>query len=181
MKLIPKKTQWVTVLREKLGLSQIQLAQQLGVSKAAISMVESDRRTLPGAALLKLVELEKKMTAAIDSNTLTGFPEHNKDLPVEATQEFSQPRQQQYDIQLNHLTAKLEVMEARYKKLRAQLQLVDKMLEKEPAGQPNGLILSLQVQRDRIVSKISRCNPKEQSSLRNKIAVLNAEVNFHKG
>lgn len=179
MKFKSLKNDHYALLRQKLGLSQTQLAEQLGISKAAISMVESGRRSLPTTALLKLVELEKKMNAALEAGPVTGT-ETNTDLPAEATAEFSQLHQQQCDEQLHKLTPKLEAMETRYKKLQAQLQLMDKMLEKEPAGPGNSLLMSLEINRNRILSKMSGCNPKEQALLRNKIALLKAEANMNR-
>ena len=175
MKLKHSKTQHISGLREKLGLSQTQLANQLCVSKAAISMAESGRRSLPGAALLKLLELEKKMTV-IESNTFTEIPETNKDLPAAVTLEYSQLRLQQCEDQVRQLTHKLETMEALYKKLQGQLRLVETILEKEPDGSN----LTLPIQRDRIFSKMSKCNSKEQALLRDKIALLNAEAGMHR-
>lgn len=59
MKFRRLKSQSLTATRIRLGLSQNQLAAQLGVSKAAIGMAETGQRKLPLAALIKLVELEK--------------------------------------------------------------------------------------------------------------------------
>ncbi len=58
------KKQGLVTVRIRLGLSQNQMAEKLGVSKATISMAECGQRTLPTAALLRLVELELKMVDA---------------------------------------------------------------------------------------------------------------------
>jgi transcriptional regulator with XRE-family HTH domain len=46
-------------IRIGLNLSQEEFAQKLGVSRSQVSMAESGKRSLPTAALLKLVELLK--------------------------------------------------------------------------------------------------------------------------
>lgn len=49
----------VTAVRVALGLTQLALAEILGVSKSLISMVENDKRHLPFKALVRLAEMEK--------------------------------------------------------------------------------------------------------------------------
>lgn len=49
----------VTAVRVALGLTQLALAEILGVSKSLISMVENDKRRLPVKALVRLAEMEK--------------------------------------------------------------------------------------------------------------------------
>jgi transcriptional regulator with XRE-family HTH domain len=174
MKFRHLKTKGHSATRAKLGLSQRQLAEQLGISKAALSMAETGRRDLPAAALLKLRELEKKLAAAMETTT----EESHIQLTAEATIEFNKLRKEQCDAQIKQLTIKLETMEERYKKLNTQLRLLDTIVEKESGKPDKALVLSLQSQRLNIVSKISKCNAQEQARLRNKIAVLNAEVNM---
>ena len=53
--------------RTRLGLSQRQLAEQLGISKAAVSMAETGQRKLPIAALMKMAALA--VTTQEGSNT----------------------------------------------------------------------------------------------------------------
>jgi transcriptional regulator with XRE-family HTH domain len=180
MKFRHLKKQGYAALREKLGLSQTQLAEQLGISKATVSMAESGRRSLPTAALLKIAALEIKLAAAMETGPVHETEKSNIDLPAEAPPEFSQLCQQQCEQQLYKLTTKLETMEAVHKKLRAQLQLLESMLEKEPAEPGNILVMSLQLHRDRLLSKISRCDPKEQALLRNKVAKLKVEANMNR-
>lgn len=50
----------VSQIRKSLGIRQVELAQMLGISKSALSMVENDNRKLPAAAVLKLGKLELK-------------------------------------------------------------------------------------------------------------------------
>jgi len=64
--------------RNKYGLTQAQLAFYLSVSESMIKMVESDRRTLPTTALLKLNELGqnagKQELLNKDDQQATPFP-----------------------------------------------------------------------------------------------------------
>jgi transcriptional regulator with XRE-family HTH domain len=45
-------------LRTKLGLSQLKMAQYLGIARSQLAMVEKGRRGLPTAAVLKLAKIE---------------------------------------------------------------------------------------------------------------------------
>ena len=68
--------------RARLGLSQQQLANHLGVAKATVGMAEIGRRKLPVPALLKLAQLEIKLTAASIPGTVALSKHADKDLPV---------------------------------------------------------------------------------------------------
>jgi transcriptional regulator with XRE-family HTH domain len=48
-------------IREKLGLSQQDMAHWLGISRSLVTLVELGSRSLPSAALIKLSELEIKI------------------------------------------------------------------------------------------------------------------------
>ena len=176
MKFKHLKTKGHAATRAKLGLSQRQLAGQLGISKAALSMAECGRRNLPTAALIKIGELEKKLAAALEANTIAGNEKIQR--AVETLTGSGKLRQERTELQLKKLAIDLEMMTERYKKLQTQLQLLERILEKETDKPDKALILSLQTQRINIVSKMSKCSPQEQARLRNKIAVLNAEVNM---
>jgi transcriptional regulator with XRE-family HTH domain len=66
--------------RVRLGLSQRQLADQLGISKAAVAMAETGQRKLPVAALIKMAALEIKMSAAAIPGTVTKQEGSNTDV-----------------------------------------------------------------------------------------------------
>ncbi|MDN3657242.1 helix-turn-helix transcriptional regulator [Ferruginibacter paludis] len=52
------------LLRFKLGLTQVQLAQYLGVTRSQVAMYEKGMRELPTAALLKMAEIELELHRA---------------------------------------------------------------------------------------------------------------------
>jgi transcriptional regulator with XRE-family HTH domain len=57
--------QKITELRKSLGLSQDELAQMAGVSRAAVSMAESGHRAIPNALLVKLGEIQRRLNAQV--------------------------------------------------------------------------------------------------------------------
>lgn len=68
-----------TVIREKLGLTQHQLANYLGVSRSLLVMHEKNKRELPTAAFLKLCGIELFLTAH-DKKTNAVLPHEKRQL-----------------------------------------------------------------------------------------------------
>ena len=166
--------------RTRLGLSQEQLAEQLGISRSALSMAEYGRRNLPVAALLKLAQLEIKMAAAMVTATAITAKETNITIPPQTSFESIQIRELQCELQIQKLSNLLQTMTIQYKKYDTQLRLLDAILEKESDEPTNVFSLSLQLQRDQVRRQLSRCGPTEQSLLRNRIALLGAETHLNK-
>ncbi len=80
MKFRSMKAQGFAATRARLGLTQHKLADQLGISRTTIAMVECGRRNLPVPALLKLAELEIKIAAAAIPGTVPTKEGRNTDL-----------------------------------------------------------------------------------------------------
>ena len=179
MKLSTLKTGFAAT-RSRLGLSQRQLAEQLGISQATIGMAETGRRNLPVPALLKLAELEIKVTAAMVPGAATTAKETNRDLTLKTGCEAIMIRELQCELQIQKLTNSLETMTAQYKRYHTQLQLLDAMLEKEPAEPGNMFALCMQLHRDRLLKQLARYSLTEQTLLRNRIALLGAESHLNK-
>jgi transcriptional regulator with XRE-family HTH domain len=175
MKFSNLRTQGFAATRTRLGLSQSQLAEQLGISRTAITMAETGRRKLPTAALIKLAGLEIKMAAVMVPDLVSTVKETDMHLPIQATPEFIKVRELQCDMQIQKLTNRLESMTAHYKAFHTQLCLMDGILAKE-SGEPRSMfIVSMQIHRERIIKQLSKCSLTGQSLLRNKIALLSAE------
>lgn len=180
MKFSNLKTQGFAATRERLGLSQRQLADQLGISRTTIAMAETGRRKLPTAALIKLAGLEIKMTAAMVPDTVTSAEESNMDLPIQARPEFIKVRELLCDAQIQKLTIRLESMTVQYKRLHMQLRLLEGMLEKESAAADNMFTISMNIHRDRLRKQLSGCSLTGQALLRNRIALLSAESHLNR-
>ncbi|HEV7783441.1 MAG TPA: helix-turn-helix transcriptional regulator [Chitinophagaceae bacterium] len=180
MKFSHIRTSGFAATRSRLGLSQSQLAAHLGISKAAIGMAETGRRSLPVPALLKLAELEIKMAAALIPAMGTAAKEIDIDLPLQATSVCIEIRELQCELRVQKLSNLLETMTVQYKRFYTQLQLLEGMLEKETGEQGNMFILCMQLHRDRILKQLGRCSLTEQALLRNRIALLGAESHLNK-
>jgi transcriptional regulator with XRE-family HTH domain len=181
MKFSYLQTQSFADTRERLGLSQRQLADQLGISRTTIAMAETGRRNLPVAALLKIAELEIKMAGASVLNTTAPPAESNMDLTLQVNPEMIVYREWHNEAQIYKLTNKLELMTAQYEKLQMQLNLLEGMLEKERGEPGNFFSMSMELHRDRVRKRLSGCSLMEQALLRNRIALLSAESHLNRG
>jgi transcriptional regulator with XRE-family HTH domain len=170
----------VTATRLRLGLSQQQLADHLGISRTSIAMAEASGRKLPGNSLLKLARLEIKMAAAIlpATNSEAG---KKRSLPHSTihTQSFS-VREMRSELRMKRLSYSLEKMKAQYKQLQDQLQLVDAMLEKEAAEPINIDTAGLQVHRNGMLKQLDKCSITKQTLLKNRIELLDTETKLNK-
>ncbi|MGH7439789.1 MAG: helix-turn-helix domain-containing protein, partial [Polyangiaceae bacterium] len=54
---LPRLGAKVRTLRRRESLSQVQLAERLGISASYLNLIESNRRPLPAALLIKLAQL----------------------------------------------------------------------------------------------------------------------------
>src|ERR1700749_2619061 len=54
---LPRLGAKVRALRRRESLSQVQLAERLGISPSYLNLIESNRRPLPAALLIKLAQL----------------------------------------------------------------------------------------------------------------------------
>jgi transcriptional regulator with XRE-family HTH domain len=173
MKIIQHNT--LAAIRERLGLSQVKLAEHLGVSRATIGMTENGKRKLPVAALLKLAKLEISMAgarmedqAASARQVLTEIPIAPECIPMDI-------RELQCQYKIQKLTIAVDRMAANYRRYLIQYRLVDAILGKEATDAPRFALLTLQLQRDHLLRQLAKYSPAQQSMLHNKIAVLSAE------
>jgi transcriptional regulator with XRE-family HTH domain len=173
MKFRNLRTQSFASIRERLGLSQSQLAIHLGIAKSTLGMAETGRRSLPIAALLKFGELEIRLSGEEVMKT----PEPINVLEKFHSTDMSTLRELQCDIQVQKLTMKLERMIMKFQKLQVHLQALDTILQ--AAYDPgNRQMLFMEMHREQIKDQITTCNVAEQLMVRNRIAVLSAESNL---
>jgi transcriptional regulator with XRE-family HTH domain len=173
MKYNHPQTPGFAATRQRLGLSQQQLANHLGISRSCIAMAEIGQRGLPVKALLKLAELEIQMASISVTDTAVERIEPGSKIP---TLDVVYDREQQCQFEIVKLTYKLEEMTDKYKSLVLRLQLLDFLLENNIHA--TGERLLLQTQRQKTISQLSVCNLSAQTVLRSKIALLSAEANM---
>ncbi len=170
-----QSTPGLAATRERLGLSQSQLAKQLKIPKATLAMAEIGQRSLPVAALLKVAELELKIIAASQVPFTNSRGLNVEEEPQKAISDFMSAREDECQYEIWGCTRRLVRMEEEYEKLITQLQLIKNMIEPEADKPENDLMIELKYQEMRIVKRISNCGISQQNVLRTRIAVLSAE------
>src|SRR5689334_17506801 len=81
----------VRALRRREGLTQVQLAEQLGVSASYLNLIEANRRPLPANLLIKLAQL-----FGIDVSTFA--TDDDGRLVADLTEAFADPVLEGYDL-----------------------------------------------------------------------------------
>ena len=112
--------------------------------------------------------------------TAAAAKEIRMELPAHTSCESIQIRELQCELQIQKLSHTLETMTTQYTRFRAQLNLLDAMLEKE-AGETGDMFgLCMQLHRERVLKQLGKCSPMEQALVRTKIALLGAETNLNR-
>src|ERR1041384_6302089 len=81
----------VRALRRREGLTQVQLATQLGVSASYLNLIEANRRPLPANLLIKIAQLFGVDVAAFASDD-------DGRLVADLTEAFADPLLEDYDV-----------------------------------------------------------------------------------
>jgi transcriptional regulator with XRE-family HTH domain len=168
--------------RARLGMSQRDFAQTLGISKALVSMVEGNRRTLPVPCLVKLASLEVAVSGAVTAD-LKQLP-HPVEVEAHYLNEHApvmlEYKEMHCRAEARMLESKLEVMGTRYQQLRANLEGIEKLLDETACLQDSPLRPCLEVHRYSLSRKLTRLGLPAQAALRNKIGLLHAAAELHK-
>lgn len=161
----------VTHIRVKMGVSQLALAQYLGVSKSTISMVENGHRRLPGAASYKLVELELDFhKRSIQPNDpLYKLPACSES---ELEKAIRKGRERVNGITLELMRIRLARMTLRYKETLEEIRHLDLVINFAKLQTPAFHLLSLEQARPPLLKKLKRCDAQARAKIEGKIAML---------
>lgn len=162
--------------RYRLGLTQKQMALHLGISVSMIKLVETNRRTLSSASLIKLAALEIQL-AAIPLQRSKALPAAMQDIVAAEQRKLEQEnrfRTYQCEYQAGRFEKKLQKMEEDHESLAGMLVNLEEL---EKGLEVNSVIHDdLQQTRNKLVKKAARCNLLAQARLRNKIVLLRADA-----
>ena len=169
----------LSYLRKKLGLTQEQMAMQLGISTSMVKMVETNRRSLGTDKLAKLVVLENQLAKlqqlnkielpssinAINSQAAKGFAMDVQYLGIRCTHRTMTLKRQLKKMQREHdaLSTSIHNLDA----LEAIRQIEDPMLD------------TIVLHRPKLLRKLIKCNTYAQEMMKKKIALLQAEAILH--
>ena len=167
----------IKMIRLKLGLSQQQVAEWLGVSRSLVTHYEQESRSLPSHAVLRLARLEilvdkmqkEKMAGRFNAKEYRSAPERNARL--------------QRAIKLNaaYCGRKADKLRRELGELRlahAQtiewLQTLEWLLSEQEPGSESMEKEWLQLQYNQALKKLERCDETEQLKIIIKLAPLEA-------
>jgi transcriptional regulator with XRE-family HTH domain len=173
-----RKIEGIAATRQRLGITQEDLAQHLGISPRMVGMVENRQRTLPSFALVKLASLEI-LLAGQASIKATQQP-----LPIETAENGLNDhcssvlyyKEMKARAEASALQYKLQAMETNYQQLRVSLDHTEKMIS---SGSDFDMAY-LHMHRYTLTRKVTKCSLAAQASLRHKIALLHAAAELHK-
>jgi len=152
----------VKKIREDLGQTQDVFAFYLGVSRALLAKHETGQRSLPTAAMLKLVTIVRQMTTDMPSTLIDA--ETQKQSMQAKNKLLAQARK--YDVLAAIATYKLEAMRERhiqcFKALQVSTNLLDSLPESREAEHDK---LSLELMQLVARKKIRSCGPEAQALL----------------
>ena len=177
MKTLSRYVNILAASRAKLGLTQEQMAMQLGISKSMVKLVETNRRSLSTDKLAQVAMMEQQLEVLQLQNKVE-LPASMKNIYKDAGRSFDM------DLQyLGHrcthramkLKKQLKRMEREHEALRASLLNLE-ALEAFRGIASDGLAEALTLNRPKLLKKIVKCSGYAQEMTRKKIAVLQAEA-----
>lgn len=157
----------VTAVRVKLGLTQLALAQYLGISKSLVSMVENGHRNLSSASLAKLAGLE----TGIDIEQLTGEESPTDQNPLREPAQvdsFRSARKKINALYILELQYRLNIMNNRCTEITGSLLKQERLLQMQ-AGRANQVLVQ---QHKLLCKKLKSCDETARLKLRSKIVML---------
>jgi predicted transcriptional regulator/DNA-binding XRE family transcriptional regulator len=154
----PKLGPKVRALRRREGLSQVQLAERLGISPSYLNLIESNRRPLPAALLIKLAQL-----FGVDLHSFGG--DEDARLVNDLFEAFSDPLFDGYqltssdlrDLAVNqpHVARAMIALYSSYKTQRGASEELASRLEGEEGAGPDRSILPSEEVNDFIQSRMN--------------------------
>ncbi|MEO8771898.1 MAG: helix-turn-helix transcriptional regulator [Ferruginibacter sp.] len=175
-----RSTNALASTRARLGLTQEQIGMHLGISKSMVKLVETNRRHLASARLIKLAGLEIQLTDFQQNKT------HN--LPP-SMQELYSKEKSSYELEARYqegrctqhakqLEKKLQKMEMEYAKIKASLHNLDAMAEVK-LDTSDVLFKTILHLRPKLLNKLTKCSLQAQDMTKKKIALLYAEAGLN--
>ncbi len=169
------QTNGIKKIRDGFGLTQLQLANYLGVSLTMVGMAELGKRILPVSALLKLnlldVHLHAPLSKASQQHVIKQQQVH---VPALHKQMLAQNKELAYQITLHE--KKLAIAESKHQQA---LQALSFAQSRQTQKQKNALeekdMAWLQVLQMQAQKNLQKHHPVKQLALQNKINALQAE------
>ncbi len=162
-------------IRQQLSLSQYMLASYMGISRSLLSLIETDERTLPAAALYRANQL----LAVIYKKNKPAPPQEavQQDQQTKALNKMLQARLDRCHLQLTNAHVKLKELDANYATCMTKLQLVNELLptltNNAQGKKDRAWLKLLEVE---TLHQLKTCGHKAKQSLLLQIELLELEI-----
>ena len=177
----------IKVIRTKLGLTQLQLANELGLHRTQLALAETGSRDLPKKASLQFSILTATVYSEVIGTGRGGEKTDNKTRSIinsccQKTAKTCRKKISDYKFQLEVAKRKLEKMKATYETTFPALQNITAMQEITlDSKEETGRRLLMDVAEIDVLKKLERCNPIAQAKLEARIEELEARIKCRKG
>ncbi len=175
------KNEAIRGLREKLGITQSELAEILQVARSTLAMHEGKERPLPSVPLLKLAVLQIRLSELPEMNSAKA-PHPSEHIFLASSLEASRcmtEREAKCRAQSKRLNEELKLRIAEYERTRQWLHLAEHALEEKNFRLANEAEW-WKLQRHIAISKLAGCGTPVQQKLRSRIALLDGEAELNR-
>ena len=173
-----------TLTRERLGLSQEQLAEYLGISRSVLANYERTRRSLPTAALIRLSQLEI-MFANMQQSKSNAHKEFHQPAVIQRQNAARQAfiKEAKYiDFKIAKIKRELTLLQTMYAQTQEWLFVIQGLSIADLPEKTRARHLKwTAIAQDAATKKLERCDPAAQMMLEIKIAVLAAKAEAYRG
>ena len=177
-----RRIEGIAATRVRLGLSQQEFADQLGISRSLVAKAEGRQRTLPTSTIVKIASLEILLAGANSAKSA------ERPHPVEVEETYlndhapslAYHKEMRCRAEALSLQCRLDVMEAKYKQLRLSLDQVETLVETGKGKEANFGVGYFEIHRHKLCRTLNKCSMPAQANLRHRIALLYAEAELHK-
>lgn len=165
--------------RNHYGLSQQQVADFTGVSRSHLAHHEGHRRNLPGEPNKKHTQLLMMMAEVEKGKATEKWQPHQASLDAIklVNEKFAFKKGGAIHI-LGKIKKDLLVIQEKYDQTRNLIKLLEMMINSATEEKNDDDLLWLEVQFNRAVKKLRKCDESVQLGMRVRIASLEAIVNF---
>ncbi len=177
-----RKNEGISSLRDKLGLTQDELAEILMINRSSLAMNEQRRRPLPGNAILKIALLEitlVKSNKHQGRSTAAHPSERNMDTLINEMAAQSLLKESTCMVRAEKLKTQLASILIMYKRTRHWLELIEEAIAQEKFTLPDEQAW-WERQKQMALSKLYTCDKTVQTHLQHKINLLLGEARLHR-
>ncbi|RYY70769.1 MAG: XRE family transcriptional regulator [Chitinophagaceae bacterium] len=174
------RSESIAATRIRLGLTQAKFAAELGISRSMLAKVEAKTRHLSTDASIRLASIE--IATAGEATVAASAPALRGDTAIcDGEHSFNALRYKEACCRLDAQKKQYELdqMIVKHKVYLDCLAQTDRLLQQAAAGAGQFYPGQLELHREGLIRKLSKCSLPAQAALRHKIALQYAAAELH--